>query len=108
MGDALGDDERGDLVEIDTAIGFRNVGAKQAKLAALPDQLPRNRPFLLLQAVVGGHHFVVDELRGGLLNQPMLLGELFGRHHRRRISRIDQPRATLHCRLACCRCHKVS
>ena len=62
----LRDDERGDLVEIDAAVLFRHVGAEQAERTALGEQLAIERPVLLLEAVLGRQHLVVDELGRGL------------------------------------------
>ena len=94
-GNLLGDDQRRDLVEVDAAVRLGNVGAEQAQAAALLDQLAIERPLLLLEPLVGRQHLAVDELRGRLPNQLVLVGDLLRRHHGRRIGLLNQPRAAL-------------
>jgi hypothetical protein len=46
------------------------------------DQLAVERPVLLLEPFDDGQHFAVDELGRRLADEPVLLGQLLGRHHR--------------------------
>src|SRR5687767_1531274 len=99
-GDALGHNQRGDLVEIDAAVLLRNVGAQQAEAAAFLHQLSLQGPVFLLQAIVDRYHLAVDELRRRLPDQFVFLGQLFGSHHRGRIGLPNQPCAAFYCRFA--------
>ena len=107
-GQLLRHDQRRDLVEVDAAIGLGDVGAQQAELAAFPDQLALQLPVFLLEPLVGRHYLAGDELRCRLPNEPMLLGDLLGGHHRRRGGLFDQPRTAPCRRLTRRACHVVS
>ena len=60
--------------------------------------------YALLQPFGVRQDFLLDELRRRLADQPVFLGQLVRRHHRRRIGLLDQPRAAL-CHLLDCRRH---
>ena len=60
----------------------------------------RERPVLLLEPVGGRHHLVRDELLGRPGDQPVLVGELFGREDRVGRNVLDEPGCAAGCR--CC------
>src|SRR4029453_18558525 len=73
-----------------------DVDAEQPELAALEDEVAIERPVLLLEAFIQRIHLALDELAGGLANEPVLVGDLLGRHHVTRTRLLDQPRPTLY------------
>ena len=78
--DALDDDERRGLVEIEAAVLLGH-----ARCRAGPSSPPRrtsaraSSQSLALEAIEVGQHLVLDELRGRLRHQAMLVGELLRR-----------------------------
>ena len=85
--------QRGDLVEVEAAVGLRHVDAEQAELAAAFDQPARDGPVVLFEPVELGQHLLVDELPRRVPDQPMLVGETLRRQHLRGVGRFDEPGA---------------
>ena len=65
--------------------------AQQPQLAAALDQLARERPVLRFHPVQVGQHLRVDELLGGLRDEPMLLGQLLRREDVGVSHLVEQP-----------------
>ncbi len=79
LADGLADDDRRGLVRSDAADVFRYVDADQAERAGAGDQVAGDLPVLLLEFGQRRRHFVGDELRRGLRDQPMFLAQPLGR-----------------------------
>jgi hypothetical protein len=55
----------------------RNLEAQQVEIARLLQQLPRQLPVVFVEPFDDRQHFLLHEFRGGLSEQPLLLGEIF-------------------------------
>ena len=67
----------------------------QPELRAPANERPRQRPVLVLETIEVGQNLAVDELVGGLRNQPMLVGEFLRREWIFRCRVLEQPPAAL-------------
>ena len=91
LSDAAGHDDRGGLVELDAAVGLRDVGAHQPELTRATDQAARQVPVLRFELVVVRHDLLGDELLGGLIDEPVLVGESFGGEDRAGRGLLEEP-----------------
>ena len=79
LGNVVGDHRRGDLVHLQSTVGFGNFDAAQAEVSRLLQQCAGDGEVLVLDLLGLGQDFVDRELFGGLRDHLVLLGEIFGR-----------------------------
>ena len=78
FGDVLGDDGGGDLVHLEAAVLFGDVGGGEAEFGGLLDEAAGDGEVLMLDGVGVGDDFVEGEVGGGLGDLAMLFGEVLG------------------------------
>ena len=73
---AFGDEQRGGLVELETAVRLGHLDREQADLAGAAQQVGHHAVLLLLDLAEARDHLAVDELLRGARHRPRLLAEV--------------------------------
>ena len=79
--DLLADVRRADQIEPEPAVRGRNLEPQQIEVARFLQQLPREIPVVLVEAIDDRQHFLLHELGGRPSEQPLLLGEILADEH---------------------------
>ena len=86
----LGDNHRGDLVEILPAVLLGYFDTKQAEFSAAAQKRDRDVPFLVLDPFLLRQDFLFDKLFGHVPDHHVLFGKIFRREHIFRDTILDQ------------------
>ena len=97
-------DDRGGLVELYAAVGLRDVGAHQPELTRATDQPAGQVPVLRFELVVVRHDLLGDELLGGLIDQPVVVGQPLRGEDRTGRRLLEKPDAAGDAGRGGCRC----